>query len=683
MKNLTLLFLLMIINNFSAQNNFKLITPKPSDAKANKITFSNDNLGFIINDKKELLFTSDKGLTWTIKETLNFLPRDIKFRNNIGFIVGEYTILRSTDFGMTWASVPNYGTSLNSINFISDNDVYISGQNQILKSSDQGATFPTYTIMNGISASISVFTSATTAVVACYDGRIIRTTDGGDTWITHYSDTSSANTLHSMVFPSQSVGYANKGFGEMLKTTDGGQTWTTSTYNNYYRATYGMQFFDENSGIVVGNAGSIYKTTNGGASWQWISPTSSVSYNTDYNLNSLYFFNNLIGICVGDSGRIIKTENGGTNWMNYSPTYDEIDELHFVDSNKAYFKTNLGEFFKTQDTGNNWVKVQYPPHQSYSNGFVFLNENIGYSIGANQGLVYKTINGATSWTASTVIQYETLNGFYFLNENIGFVSGGYSAANEGLYKTIDGANSWQKISSEKFSFLKFFNNNLGYGVKTGIFNKLFKTTDGGITWFQCFDTGSSSIHFDFLNENQIFLKGNNGDFFKSNDGGITWEQSTAPYYSFDKVKFINATTGFISDDRMIYKTTDGGATWMLILDNNYDYDILTLEATTDFIYISGNGGRIFKYSLSYLSAANETKSENNLTKIYPNPTSDFVNVQSDKKISEIKLIDISGKILKSEKKYSRINISNYPQGMYFVEIILNDHTRQVFKIIKK
>lgn len=682
MKQIIFLFLLIFSHYFSAQNNFALVTPKPTDQKAVKIAFSTENVGFIINSNKELLTTNDKGLNWSIKQTLNFLPHDIKFRNNIGFIVGENTILRTVDYGMTWNSIPNYGSSLNSINFINNDIVYISGQTQILKSSDQGATFPEEKIMNGISVSMSVFTDANTAVVTCFDGRIMRTTNGGDSWTTNYSDNSSANTLYTLVFPSQNIGYANKGFGEMLKTTDGGQTWTAFGYSTYYKETYGMQFFDDNNGIVVGYGGAIYKTTNGGVSWQWMSPNSPYSSDTDYNLNSLYFFNNQMGICVGNHGRIIKTENGGTSWSKYSPTYDVINEIHFIDPNKAYFKTNLGELFKTQNSGNSWQKVQYPPHQSYSNGFVFLNENVGYSFGANQGLVYKTTDGATTWTSSTLIPYESIYSFSFLNENTGFASGGYSSSYAGFYKTTDGANSWQKISDEKFSFLKFFNNNVGYAVKSGIFYKLFKTTDGGVTWNQCFDTGSSDIHFDFLNENQIFLKGNNGDFFKSNDGGTTWIQSTAPYYSFDKVKFINSTTGFIADDRMVYRTIDAGVTWTLLLDNNYNFDIMTLEASDDYLYISGNGGKIFKYSLGYL-AASEIKPEKNSVKLYPNPTSDFVNIKSDKKVSEIKLINISGTNLKTTKATAQINISEYPPGIYFLEVVFSDNTKQVSKIIKK
>lgn len=682
MKKTINLLLVLVSNYFLAQNDFTLITPKPSDSKANKIVFSNNNLGYIINSNKELLSTNDKGVTWNIKQKLNFFPRDIKFRNNIGFIVGDNTVLRSDDYGVTWNPVNTYGFLLNSINFINDDVVYISGQTQTLKSSDKGLTFPVNTTMYNISAAITVFTDANTANVATYDGRLLRTVDGGNSWVTAYSDSSLNNGFYSVVFPSQNVGYANKGFGNMLKTTDGGQSWTTLSESIYYREAYGMQFFDENNGFTVGDGGAIYKTTNGGTSWQWISSSPTFVYGDDYDLNGLYFFDTQNAICVGNNGRIIKTQNGGTTWSNYSPTYDIINELHFTDANNAYMKTDRGGFFKTSNAGDSWDKVQYPPHQSYSHKFSFLNENVGYSIGANQGVVYKTTNGAQSWVASPVIQYEPLYAVSFLNENVGYVSGGYDTSNKGIYKTVDGASTWQKISNMGFSSFKFFNNNVGYGVVSGSLGKLYKTLDGGITWNICLNEDISSIYYDILNENQIFLQGDNGNFFKSNDGGNTWTKLQTPSYGFDKIKFVNQNTGYVANKKMVYKTQDGGNTWNMILNNNYDFDIITLEVGGDYLYLSGNGGRVYKYSLSFLSASEVGVNSNNI-KIYPNPATDYVTVSSKKKIKEIKLIDISGKTLKTVINTSQINVSEYHPGMYFMEIILGDNTKQVTKIIKK
>ncbi|MFZ4928895.1 YCF48-related protein [Chryseobacterium sp. Mn2064] len=687
MKKTINLLLVLASNFFLSQNNFTRLTPNPSDSKAIKITFSNNDLGFIINNNKELLSTNDKGVTWNLKQTLNFTPLDIKFRNNIGFIVGDNVILRSDNYGVTWSPVNIVGgSSFNSINFISDDVVYISGQTKIFKSSDKGLTFPVNTTINGMSAMITVFTNADTAIATTSDGRIQRTVDGGNTWVTTASDTTSNPQYFSVVFPSQNVGFVSKRYGNMLKTTDGGQTWTTtSNYNSYQAAAYGMQFFDENNGFTVGENGMIFKTTNGGSSWQMISPILLFgSYNSDYDLNGMYFFDSQTAICTGNNGRTIKTQDGGSNWTNYAPTYDLINELHFTTTNTAYFKTNKAGFFKTSDAGNSWQKVQFPPHQgSLSNGFTFINDNLGYSIGTVQGWVYKTTDGAQTWSSSSVIQDNPLHSVSFASENVGYVSGGYSNSNGGLFKTENGSTTWQKISNMVFGKLKFFNNNLGYGLKYEYQGQLYKTLDGGVTWNVCLNVPVNNIIYDIINENQIFALVNNTDFYRSLNGGATWTQSQAPNLNFGKIKFIDQNTGYMANDRWVFKTTDGGANWNMIYDNNSRFTISNMEVGGDYLYLTGNGGRVYKYSLEFLSASEATANKKANVQIYPNPTSDFVHVDSKVKVKEIRLIDISGKTLKSVKDTSQISIAEYQSGMYFVEIIFGDNTKQVNKIIRK
>jgi len=62
--------------------------------------------------------------------------------------------------------------------------------------------------------------------------------------------------------------------------------------------------------------------------------------------------------------------------------------------------------------------------------------------------------------------------------------------------------------------------------------------------------------------------------------------------------------------------------------------------------------------------------------VYPNPTSDFVNIKFEKSVSEnsiVELVDINGKSLllqeiKSNKTETVINLSNYPESIYFIKI---------------
>ena len=73
-------------------------------------------------------------------------------------------------------------------------------------------------------------------------------------------------------------------------------------------------------------------------------------------------------------------------------------------------------------------------------------------------------------------------------------------------------------------------------------------------------------------------------------------------------------------------------------------------------------------SLNYLSI--DENSTKNKVKIYPNPVKDFLNIDA-KNIDWIKIYDVSGKLVKTFSKQSKINISELPKGNYLTEISEN------------
>lgn len=69
--------------------------------------------------------------------------------------------------------------------------------------------------------------------------------------------------------------------------------------------------------------------------------------------------------------------------------------------------------------------------------------------------------------------------------------------------------------------------------------------------------------------------------------------------------------------------------------------------------------------------------------IYPNPTSDFVNIRSRADVASISLFSIDGKKLAEIHGENRIDISAYSTGVYFLNIVLKDGITFKHKIIKK
>jgi Peptide-N-glycosidase F, C terminal/Peptide-N-glycosidase F, N terminal/Secretion system C-terminal sorting domain len=68
--------------------------------------------------------------------------------------------------------------------------------------------------------------------------------------------------------------------------------------------------------------------------------------------------------------------------------------------------------------------------------------------------------------------------------------------------------------------------------------------------------------------------------------------------------------------------------------------------------------------------------------VFPNPTTDFVNIRSDKKTRSISVYSAEGRKL-NEVKDSKVDLSGYPKGVYILDILLEGGTQFKHKIIKK
>lgn len=71
-------------------------------------------------------------------------------------------------------------------------------------------------------------------------------------------------------------------------------------------------------------------------------------------------------------------------------------------------------------------------------------------------------------------------------------------------------------------------------------------------------------------------------------------------------------------------------------------------------------------------------------KIYPNPTSDFVEISSKDKIKSVALYDFSGKLMMAENNAkNKISLLSYPKGIYLMKILFENGKTETQKITKK
>jgi hypothetical protein len=236
-----------------------------------------------------------------------------------------------------------------------------------------------------------------------------------------------------------------------------------------------------------------------------------------------------------------------------------------------------------------------------------------------------------------------------------------------------------------------------------------QTNDGGVTWrfYQLSDTKSNSdldkyiLNFYFLNRNIGWAIGEDSwdrsQIYKTIDGGLTWnvkyEDSLGVSTELLEIAFSDENNGMaVGKFGEVRVTYDGGETW---INETFakDYDtrmgriVQHLAYTGKTAYISTFADGIWKGTFPTTSV-----DENNVNggMISPNPASDFIEisipdidthtlkgvVENGVQIFNTLGIEVGLSSLIDDK--NRIDISNFPFGVYFIKI--GDRVEKFLKI---
>ena len=544
------------------------LNPLPSGFAANDMFFLNDTLGFIINDH-QLLRTTDRGLTWEVlSDTIG--GQRIEFSAGIGYVVGNQgAAYKSTHLGAAWTRINGFSPqdNLNAISIINWDTLMVTSDNKLFISTNGGMSWTSKKIdfiyvLREADVEDSWFFNALKGSVACENGLMLKTNDGGESWQPTLTSDVIPSNFNRIYFIDQFTGFALRDHSNLYKTINGGESW--NLVNGSLEA-FDLHFLDQKNGFAAGEFGGIFMTTDGGLTWNSISQSSNIG---DNDLSTVFFLNEMVGYAAGLMGRILKTSDGGLNWQQYATTYQDILQLQFA-GNAAFIEAR-DQIYHSYNEGKQWEVSPVPRENQHLGAFDFINQQIGYAITGGtlntsnySGYVYKTTDGGLTWfnPALGEVLDEDLYCIDFVNENFGFASGGFNL--DGTFRTTDGGASWQRINDLSFRQMQFLSTQTGYaGQDHNGGGRIYKTTDQGASWNIVFESEDLITDFDFPDELNGYLTGANGLCYKTTDGGANWQKLEVPYRYFIDIQFYDAAIGYLLQDHGdLYHTMDGGLSW--------------------------------------------------------------------------------------------------------------------------
>ncbi|MBL4756015.1 MAG: hypothetical protein JKY52_20780, partial [Flavobacteriales bacterium] len=441
------------------------------------VHFLNTSDGIAVSDAAvgEIVYTSDGGGSWnpgTLTTGAGPLHGVFQVDANVGYAVGDNgTILKTGNSGMTWDVdlFPGMFTeNFKDVYFSSPTSgIVVGSMGRVLEGDGSLWTAPFRVTAEDLNA-VSL-TGPTTGYIGggSPNTTMLKADPDLNTWTVQSPLTSieSVRGMDAGLFTGPDQLLAVGDVGTIWNSTDDGVTWQAVNTVSM-PVLYDAQMINSTTGFAVGVGGNILTTTDGGASWN----TQSSGISQDLNAVSFYDASN--GVAVGDLGEWTYTSNGGTLWNPQSMGGANLNDVFMVSATLGVLVGDVG-LMKINTTGLpgawNQPTGPFPAITDNLHALYFVDETLGFAVGANGRVLKITLNG-TTWanvSQTQILTSSTLRSVHFLDHNIGYITGDGNV----ILTTIDGGNTWElkTLSSASYDILsvEFTDNNNAYFTGTG------------------------------------------------------------------------------------------------------------------------------------------------------------------------------------------------------------------------
>lgn len=295
-------------------------------------------------------------------------------------------------------------------------------------------------------------------------------------------------------------------------------------------------------------------------------------------------------LCIISSFSLLHSQS---NWetLNPKPSHKTGKEVLFLSDELGYIIT-ANELLVTTDAGATWSKKQ----TLFSANDIEFYNGVGFIVG-NYGYVLQSADNGNTWLQISTGSTDWNNSVTIIDENNILISSPNS-----LIKTSNGGASWETLPIPNVEVSKTFFTSALVGHAVCKQGTILKTVDGGINWYVTESINQYPSDFKtvyFVNEMVGFASREHANLFKTTDGGETWKSITSTSQILFDFHFVDENNGFATGSHgATYKTTDGGNTWNKIffqegfIYNTSMYGIHFLNENVGFAV--GARGRIIK-----------------------------------------------------------------------------------------
>lgn len=249
------------------------------------------------------------------------------------------------------------------------------------------------------------------------NGAILRTTNGGATWVRLSSPVPAGEEVTDVEFVNLTTGWAIGSSNAILRSTNGGATWSAQSFLGFTYPPYLLALsatdashawiggYDSTGGFTYDAYYSILLGTGNGTTWWSSAPLAAGDYG--HGLTGLDFVDASRGWAVTVDGSFTITTDGGRTWTAplYPTGVDSFSDVSFADAANGWAvgqdSSYAGFIMHTTDGGRTWYRQAQSTLAagpvSDVTAICAVSPSVAWAV-CRDGFVVYTTNAGASWT---------------------------------------------------------------------------------------------------------------------------------------------------------------------------------------------------------------------------------------------------------------------------------------------
>lgn len=469
----------------------------------------------------------------------------------------------------------------NSVHTADGNYVIAAGKDgRIFRSHNGGNSWASYTEPSVNFNSVFVFGNS--VWLATDNGKIYKSSTTSNT-LTPYSSGSS-NSINSVCFVNESIGFACGVSSGMYKTTDGGITWSSSSAGITGVDLTSVSFRDQLNGMAGGKGGKVFVTVNGGANWTEQSP------GTTRDIFDVKIFAD--GMAAAGAWGVLYLKPGSGSWTQ-AETNIRTDIRAIAGTSLADIHVCGGGGFIRNNTNGNTLFRNFEKNPMLADlADIVYSGSKGFAVSSLNNAVIRTTNAGAKWElpSGTTVSYSWVMkpgaSGNFLGNNLSLHPTDRDAVfivfGNQVYKSKNKGEEWAPVGNSIPSgntphsfYVSPVDTNIWLVATESSPDKIYRTTNYGQSWTEVlarnFSNYGQPLEMDQNDPSVFYFAPDNGGFYKSSDNGATFAEISNNFafrspcdiivmHDSSKVLFVaDGITG--SGQAKVFKSVNGGVNW--------------------------------------------------------------------------------------------------------------------------